>query len=443
MSRGITRRRPTRGNSGWFPSQMQRVLYNAAANAARQAASQAANYVAESISNLPQRGSSGIPGNIALPFQTPRFTGSNGQSSKPDASMRMSKYRSYTFSKSAGKLKMRKRRKLNFKQKTQKFGYVKTIESNTVASTENECIYIGHHTHPYEQMRTEIWAIILGLMFRKMNIIFHSRTDSVITRGLQIGDIISIKYRSTPLSTVLTGGHTVALDDTFADIISTFASSSQSWWNTRSEQVTLESLEYIPTTVQSPSRCEVNLHTTYIKIKSVSHLKLQNRTINSTGNDESDDVDNMPLYGKGYMVSGNQARISSHYGSVERVLANQVTGLVNVNSGVDMPEEPPQSTYFVGVKQIGKIHLDPGQLKTSSVTASLSGSVNSVHHKYNQSSSGNQRTYNGKMKFYAIEKMINTTVERPIIIGLELNTTFYSTGLIKDDLNMKPEFARI
>lgn len=354
------------------------------------------------------------------------------------------KYATHSLSK--GKLVMRKARKTKY-TKVQRRGHVISWERNTVFDTTQQVAYVGHHTHPIANVRYEMWAGLLKKLCHEMKVYPSSRAQLLAELNIQVGDIFEVEYRTSPVSPVLVNQYVVAAGNIFNSLIAHFGDQTRPWFGTTEQnQPVLEKLSFVPATVASPGYTELDLKCTYVKILSKSHLKIQNRTVNTVEADgnEADDIDNMPLHGKGYMVNSNQARIFGAQGVEETIIASTDSGIVFTSSGSgadDLPQEVPLWNYFQKVKGTGKLHLDPGEIKTSTVTATLSGSVNSILNKLNGISNlVNRRVLFGKMKFFAIEKMINSNVLRPISLAMELNTSLYTTVTAKLRTAIKPEF---
>lgn len=346
---------------------------------------------------------------------------------------------------SAGKTKMRKIKKKSKKSKAQRNGVVTTFEHNATYSNTGQVAYIGHHTHPIDQVRYEMWVIILKTLINKMNIFPTNRDQTLTVLDFSVGDQFEVEFRSTPTGLISSTTFSVAAGTTFNNIVSWAGDVTRSWFTGESGQTTLEKIRFLPSSLTSPAACEVNLSNALITINSKSAMKMQNRTINSTGNDQADDVDNVPLYGKGYLCRGNQGRLFTAAGLNETIIASPSSGAISTTSGTGdgLPEEPPQPGFFRNVRAHGKFHLDPAQVKTSVVSGRFKGFVNTLLNQINGITTGLKRVSLGTSKFYAIEKMINSTPAQPIVISYEINTTFYSTMKVKSFQPMKPSLFSV
>lgn len=93
-----------------------------------------------------------------------------------------------------------------------------------------------------------------------------------------------------------------------------------------------------------------------------SALKVQNRTITSTNDDEA--VDNVPLYGKTYEGSGNYFQhLHTTFATAKSVAKAgcKAEGFQNPAAFC----EPQNKKQLKHVKKVGKAHLDPGNIRTS------------------------------------------------------------------------------
>lgn len=164
-----------------------------------------------------------------------------------------------------------------------------------------------------------------------------------------------------------------------------------------------------------------------------STMKIQNRTINSAGNDETDDVDNVPLYGKSYEGNGNfmKYRTNSTF-SAENVMIGlnpntSKIGNISINYAAFQTgkasnplAEPPKPSQLINVKRSGKCHLDPGEIKTSVLHHTIRMGLNTLLRKLFIINETTEFTIRndlklGNYRIFALEKMLK--------IGTETATT--------------------
>lgn len=120
-----------------------------------------------------------------------------------------------------------------------------------------------------------------------------------------------------------------------------------------------------------------------IRIQAKSSLKIQNRTINASGNVEADDVDNVPIYGKSYSGYGNYIMLNNSFtvaGGNTSSYSTLMTGKFSSSSNPSAREPLPLS-MVKRAKKVGKAHLDPGEIKTSVLNYSKTFLLNSLIRK--------------------------------------------------------------
>lgn len=159
-----------------------------------------------------------------------------------------------------------------------------------------------------------------------------------------------------------------------------------------------------------------------------SALKIQNRTINSSGNLEADDVDNVPLYGKSYEGSGNWFELSDQVFAPE-VASDSPNILQGVFTNASNFSEPPSLRHVVHANKSGKAHLDPGQIKTSVLIYRKRFTLNQLLKVWLNPTGGTPGTTMsviqiGKYRVFYLEKMIQavaTTDVNAITLAYEVD----------------------
>jgi len=172
--------------------------------------------------------------------------------------------------------------------------------------------------------------------------------------------------------------------------------------------------------VGSEQICSLDLKRATVSMISKSALKLQNRSINATGNDEADDVDNVPLYGKSYDGPGNYFIVQeTYYNPPVTVESNfQAAGFIATSPLA----EPPFLTQMQHAKKSGKAHLDPGQIKTSVLNYSFTMDVNRLLNTVGRTDITSNICNIGKYRAFILEKMLQaspTTDTNPIRVAYE------------------------
>lgn len=177
---------------------------------------------------------------------------------------------------------------------------------------------------------------------------------------------------------------------------------------------------------------QMDLKSAYVTCYSKSDLKLQNRTV-ATGTDEdvntSENVSNQPLYGKSYLAKGNGLLTKTDTAAAnsgKSLVAAVNTGLFTLapDAGMSWLKETPLPTLFTPKPKYSKANIEPGQVKTSTITHTLRIKQTDMWMTFPSiqiSPVVSNRL--GKCRVFGFEKMITVAEadSRPTI-GLELNT---------------------
>lgn len=322
---------------------------------------------------------------------------------------------------SAGKLGT-KRFKLTRKTRISSKGVTHTHEVGKVVAESGQCAWVGHNSAPFETVYYTMWQLIIKKLANKSGSSIRNFNDAA--DYVTPGDIFQVTFQSLD-GAQGTVTHVVAIGNAWAQVVNTFATSGV----LRTANVHLKYIAFIPITnnpAATADRAPVRLDLEYAMIDyyAKSSMKIQNRSQNS--NVDAEAVDNVPLYGKSYGGSGNGVlqMISNGAPSTLQLLASSVTGLILGSSADIGQQEPPHAWYFPGAKRAGKIHLDPGYVKTSVLVHKKRISLNLLKKQLSDdTTSVKVKSGFGKFTFFAIEKMIQTSApaENNILLGIEVN----------------------
>jgi len=287
-----------------------------------------------------------------------------------------------------------------------------------------QVIYLGHATASPDQIRVHLWRAFVKFFANRLGYTVTSVQDKPLagsTGGRRM--TWEILYKQTPTSVTSTTGFVLTDTmswDTFAGLFRTTFTSS----NLQLQTMKVYELDTSAGAYALPI-ASFNLTKAKINIYAKSSFKVQNRTINTEGDNEGDDVDNVPLYGKSYEGSGNGAVYMKDGCSTGTFLANS-QGIINphpisIDSEFNDLNEPPNYKQFTFVKKHGKIHLDPGHIKTSVLTYKKGFNMMNLMKILNDGASVTSvpRVSIGNYRFFAMEKMVQavatTTTNAPKI----------------------------
>jgi hypothetical protein len=384
---------------------------------------------------------------LRLPFQYPSKIPRAGLRSRSTQTRSGSKSAlRASFSKSGGKtgrgqsIKNYKRKKL---MKYAVTGVNFTREASRVFSG-TDCVWIGHATCPQIQMLRVGWAALLKKIFNNQNIDIPTMQTQI--QDFTAGAVLNVFYRNTPtaaaeLSDVYAATGAATLDD----LCDWGVNFNRPWWNEP---------DYILTRIRidlsSGVIVNVKLSDCRIKMFVKSALKVQNRTKSGAENDDdADDVDNVPVYGKSYTGRGNMLELKVPTLGISGLCADNAYGVIN-SSASTAGKEPRQPSDFNNIKYCGKIHMDPGYIKTSVLTYTLNKDFPSFYRMLQNSGGdtgglrqGQNPTEYGKFRVFAIEKMIDIENETAINIAYEQNIEFSSTVSYRRSQNLLKDFAKV
>lgn len=331
---------------------------------------------------------------------------------------------------SGGKLKTSRFRKTK-RMKSAMKGVELTSERAGELSTNSQVQWIGHTSGSAGDLHVVLWRSIIKRLFQKVGINIRAFTDDVKSSVYQLteNDFVQVQIQtsdgtiSTVTATVPAGGWT------FDNFTSTFAADA----NLRNQQTIMKWIAFTGTennvagSGMSPPNARLDLEHMYCKVFMKSNLKIQNRTAGASGAN-SENIDNVPLFGRTYGGKGTGAVQIHPLGTTvqTQVIADRNTGIIQGNANDIGMGEPIHQMYFQYVTQKGKIHLDPGFIKTSTLYHAENFSLNRLHQILTQILIGaKQRNPFGKFRFFGIERMIDTSLVAspvPVTLGVECNS---------------------
>lgn len=296
--------------------------------------------------------------------------------------------------------------------KTARKDIVYRFETGSVVASKY-CSYVGHATCPTQQILDVIFLALLKQLFKRVQ---YDITDVAAgIEGLVAGDKIVVEHSTiaTP-PTFASYTYTASGVNPTPDAIAAFFTGQMVGW---SSDFILNKMEFIPAAGSKYQNCvNMSLRNMIVEVDTKSTMKIQNRSKNPLGT-EADEVDNVPLYGKFYEGKGNGTNIAIQSG--QSIYADNTNGLmyilpVNVTGSL---REPPLPSIFPNVKMSGKAHLDPGEIKTSVLTYKTRYNLSKLFTKLADTSFNHDV---GKFKFFALEKMLETTYIEADIVAMSI-----------------------
>jgi len=283
--------------------------------------------------------------------------------------------------------------------------------------------YVGHATTPRDIIFRSAWQAILKQLLIKIGYKMNSITDSVTSGSppFTVGDVFRLEYYLDAQQTAINiTNATVIVGITWKQIADVFASlvSGGSDYG----QFLPVRLMFLPGSSSGYGAAQLNLQYGMLSFSCKSSLKLQNRTLTSLGNDESDDVDNSPLYGKTIGGKGTGVEMLFPNSSAPgQVVAQNNNGIITkVSLDTDLLE-PLSGFFFPKSTQQGKIHLDPGQLKTSVLKYDRRISLAYLFKLFSYVPGNPVIVPFGNYRFFQLERMIDISGSLNMKIAMEHN----------------------
>lgn len=330
-----------------------------------------------------------------------------------------------------------------------KKGIVHAIErggvlEGTLVNPQHEAVIIGHSNFTPDTICIMVGYSMAKLVANKMKIHVERETDVLKLTGT--GTIqLSLRYKNFPTDVEQTHTFNITPTTSFQLLARDFydraklASQNTTW-------IRLNCTDNNGTATAATTLFSIDLSHAKINLYCKSALKVQNRTVNASGNVDSDDVDNVPIYGKSYTGYGNFATHRTGQGSMDYlapadveafpspifgatinmikscVIKKQIAG-GGWGSGSPLVE-PMGKSQFAHVRGVTKAKLEPGEIKTNILVYSKSCNLNKLWDFAESDVSADSITNLGKFWFAHFEKMLQavaTTQVNAIKVAYELD----------------------
>lgn len=321
-------------------------------------------------------------------------------------------------------------------------GVFETYEDGgTLISKYNR--FIGHASIP----RTHaIKALFRALVKSIVN--YAGTTIANFEEGayFNAGDLFILRYRTAVDAPLLNISHAFALGNTYEDIATSLFNAWFVAAGIDSTNVVFESMEINSTTrvIQIP------LRNADIEFYFKGSLKIQNRTTETVEDDEADDVNNVPLYGKTYSGPGTGMMIAGGSGtsaSTTNLIANIDSGLISLDGDQSWSREPPLPFTLVRAHRMGKVRIEPGKIKTSTLLSKGRMNLTKYYRMvWSTSNTVYPQTFFGKYEIMSLEKIMEAAPSDagivPMDIAFEINRRF-GAALIVKRTNNTLEIAKV
>lgn len=280
------------------------------------------------------------------------------------------------------------------------------------AIQDDNCVYIGHHSTPIDPFfRYTVYTIMKKLLNKKGIDV----SDLNIQQGEQLkaGDTISFRYIQRPGLTPITITVNINIANTYLQLFDSMVNSLYSEMNNGILGYSSKILDINYNT--TGDRVILVLVDASVSILTKSSLKMQNRSVAVAADNEADDVNNVPLSGKIYGGTGNALVFRSTWEN-PALVGNDTTGqMVRGAGATDQLKEPPQGYSFHNCNTVGKVRLQPGDIKTSVLTyrktfkLDTAFGIFSLNYVYNSDTNAVAKI--GSFRVFGLEQVIAKTID--------------------------------
>lgn len=361
----------------------------------------------------------------------------------------------YTTGKLAGRIKKHKRR-LPKKDMYEKKGIaINTEYANTVDSAGNQTVIIGHSTTVAEQMLRVAVGVLVKRLFQKMNIEVATLNDVVNVVDFSIGDKFTFVGNrqgvdppggegATVYSYVLLAGD---IGNTVMNLIDKLCGSLKTYINVQSNQwanaaLRFSEFRFEPVTDGTKhDRCSLKILNSTMHFYCKSDLKMQNRSVSVETDNQADNVNNVPVYGKSYEGTGTGfsiQRAKSVNQLSESYFVHRTRGIMEINgTSSNGMLEPLTRKNFRGVSKSATVSYNPGEIKTSTLISSfvmyfdtlVFACVAAFNNLGLPLAATNPWIKKGKFRFQILDKVIGLTGATGVKVAYEHN--HYVAGYFK------------
>lgn len=285
---------------------------------------------------------------------------------------------------------------------------------NSTAAVKEQSVMVGHSVFGRSQLRIDLARAFVKMLMLKHKINLQDFKDAM---NIGCDHTWFFYYHRYPGDAEQVSSATFGNANTFNDLLNYIANVLFVLADTNTDIRYLR-VKCTESATGGSTRYTLDLRGAEFDIYCKSTMKIQNRTINTSGNNEDSDVDNVPLYGKSYTGSGNWIQLNNDIISpATNILTNTIAlGFTSTSSFAE-----PQSLSFVRhAKKIGKVHIDPGNIQTSMIVYRKRFTFNSIIRDYLAPSGGSRPTIQiGKFRYIHVEKMLQS-VETTDINGIKV-----------------------
>lgn len=320
-----------------------------------------------------------------------------------------------------------------------------------------EAVMIAHTSMPVKFSAFNMWRAIVKYLMVRAGLHIKDYGAIMVNEGFVANDVVKVNYYDKQTDTSVTSySVTIVATMTYDALSFELAKAFQQGSTDNRLNDRLDSIEFVPyagtafTNASKIAACNVELNTLKITVESTSKLKIQNMTIQTTGDNEADDVDRVPLQGKIFEHKGNNCLRKSNGAILEGLFSQyndealaanwtrqDVTtsfnldyyadnaGANNANTVFLKPAEVPNRYEFENCLSEQYITCQPGSIHTSYLKQKYTFSLNFYWKLLYATGSSNtdKLVYDqrcGKTKSFYLEKVVGRKNEASNVNNIKL-----------------------
>lgn len=367
-------------------------------------------------------------------------------SSRPQETQTDTYRKRYGAGRWAGYVKRRKikRKTKNRIRKKVNNSYQLSVEKSGT-QTPSVCAVLGHSSISRGFAVRAVFGALLRMILYRAGVRATSPTSNItpMVTGTKIG--VQFQYAG---ATNDGWDITITAPISFSAVLDAFINS----FNTKYDSLSATLAPYdirlrniymeSPALANAPQTISIDLMNAKVSLWTSSRLKIQNRSLNTPGDDDANDVDNVPINVVSYQGYGTG--LDSRYDFLGLGLcANQ--DCIIATSDPPLAGDAPLPALLQGVKKSGFTRIQPGGIKTDVVKAKIYVSLDTMtRHILGPRGNGNLRLPLGKFSFMHYEKTMEANNASPVSMNIAYENQLYINSKIilrANDLPI-PEFYR-
>jgi len=299
-----------------------------------------------------------------------------------------------------------------------------------------DCVYIGHSTFDVNQFGKVIAQAVVRKLLKKAGFNPDSPNQEIPFFSYNDSDGFQLSFtRTNADDTIANTDYVIPNDATLASIATNSGFEAaivdamyidNGQFRGNFDRITLRSSDRNGVSTNWRLASEINFKTEVLKLFSRSRITIQNRTKSDSGSSSTDIIDNQPLKGYHYVMTGGVPKPKTMGPALNKATLEGIVLRRAAQLGT-LYKEPPVPKEFANCYKSATASLNPGSIKSSVIVSSWTGYFNNlVSGKLVQRASfgSNAMLYApGKCELFAFEECLNSGSANLITVSYEAEKT--------------------